>query len=75
MIGLRRALRKVVGRLRREGDAPVEAAPAAEPPATEAPRVDPATGEVLPWYLQGDRDDGWDATNPGTEPSRKNLVE
>ncbi len=75
MIGLRRALKKVVGRLRRDEEPVADSPHADQAPATEVEKVDPLTGEVLPWYLQGDRDDGWDATNPGTEPSRKNLVE
>jgi hypothetical protein len=67
VIGLRKALKKVLGRSPAPGPAPAPA----DPPAKTAEKAT----EDLPWYLQGDRDAGWDATNPGTEPEKKNLTE
>ncbi len=49
-------------------------APPVAPLAAPAGKAEfPAAAEPLPWYLQNDTD-GWDATNPGTEPETKNLT-
>lgn len=67
MIGLRKALKKVLGR--------APSPPPSPAPAEPGPKTAEKPTEDLPWYLQGDRDAGWDATNPGTEPEKKNLTE
>lgn len=52
--------------------APVAPKPAAAPAKPSA--AAPAEEEDKPWYLQGQEDlDGWDETNPGEEPGKKNL--
>jgi hypothetical protein len=77
-MAVRKLLRGVVRRLLRAGGpssprepsevpvpAPARSTPSVEPPAAPAP-------EARAWYLDGQQE-GWDATNPGTEPERRNL--
>jgi hypothetical protein len=78
-MGLRDIARKVIGRGRPEAprSAPPPAAPPAAPSAAARPQpaaAPEAAAEEKPWYLQGTEDlEGWDETNPGEEPGKKNL--
>ena len=47
-------------------------AASAPTPAPTAPAK--AADDDTPWYLQNPETEGWDATNPGTDPKRKNLT-
>lgn len=79
-MGLRDKIKGILGRAPAASPAPRPYAPAAPvqtaapvPPPSPAPSPTAAPAEALPWYLQNDTD-GWDATNPGTEPETKNLT-
>ena len=52
-----------------------EAKPAAPRPAAAPPPQDQETDRAeKPWYLEGQEDiEGWDESNPGEEPGKKNL--
>lgn len=74
---IRRLLRGALKRARGEA-LPAEPPRAVPEPARTAPEPPPAKARDdrsdRAWYLQPDTD-GWDATNPGSEPERKNLKE
>lgn len=55
--------------------APVVTPPAAAaPPSPPASTADPEDRADKPWFMQSDDDlEGWDETNPGAEPGKKNL--
>lgn len=70
-MGLRDLAKKVLGRAQ-----PARPEAAAPPVKAEAAARPETKGEATekPWYLEGQGDiDGWDETNPGEEPGKKNL--
>lgn len=86
-MGLRDLAKRAIGRALSGGAAPSSppptrtpeaVRPAAPPPAAGAPVPPPPERETdraeKPWFLQDAEDvEGWDETNPGQEPGKKNL--
>jgi hypothetical protein len=88
-MGLRDKLRGAVGRLMKGGGGPSSPRPTepvkVARPTPAAPQATPTkaaagaqTADGKPtddaWYLQGQEDvEGWDQTNPGSEPGKSNL--
>lgn len=71
-MGLRDLAKKIVGKVKAEPSSPHGPAPHVTPHSP--PPGPPAKEGDKPWYLQGQEDlDGWDETNPGEEPGKKNL--
>lgn len=76
-MALRSLLVRVVRRLLRGGGPssprePYESPPAPPSGASPSQPADPPAREAKAWYLDGSTE-GWDSTNPGTEPERRNL--
>lgn len=86
-MGLRDLAKRAIGRALSGGAAPSSPPPARtpEPAARPAPAPPPAAAAPpppetetdraeKPWFLQSGEDvEGWDETNPGQEPGKKNL--
>lgn len=73
-MGLRDLAKKLVGKVKADPSSPHGPTPHVTPHSP--PPGPPAKEGDKPWYLQGQEDlDGWDETNPGEEPGKKNLKE
>jgi len=88
-VGLRDLAKRAIKRAVSGGAAPSSPPPVRVPPAGTVPPVHeahvagpasppPSDHETdraeKPWYLQGQEDvEGWDQSNPGDEPGKKNL--